>query len=218
MGPWFIRDDSNPFRPGCSIDTLRRLAARARIGPDTIIRGPTTRQFWMFARNTPGVANLFGECHSCHTHVNAEDAGCHACGADFAVSDDRQNLGLGPVHLLPGHASPETIAAASSEATREADDPSAALLLLVAGIGATLLLGFASARGAAATTGSPAQVSGVAIKTNSDAIPGTGGPSSPTEAAALLADDGKEAPSETSTTALASFDLQPGHKDLVESA
>src|SRR5881394_2638955 len=28
MGPWFIRDEAAPFRPGCSYETLRALIAR----------------------------------------------------------------------------------------------------------------------------------------------------------------------------------------------
>jgi hypothetical protein len=136
MGPWFIRDESRPFRPGCSFETLSRLAARGKIGPQTIVRGPTTRQFWMFARNTPGVASLFGECHSCHQRVEAGDAACDGCGADLTAPDDRQHLGLGPVHLLRGHATPQSIAAASS--TPPASGGALMLALGVSGIVAGL--------------------------------------------------------------------------------
>lgn len=113
MGPWFIRDESNPFRPGCSYETLCTLLRRGKITHDTVIRGPTTRQFWTTARNVPGLAHLLGECHNCHSPASADDLACRVCGADFRCESDRQYLGLAPVHLLPGHTSPEIIAAAS---------------------------------------------------------------------------------------------------------
>ena len=113
MGPWFIRDETNPRRPGCAYDTLCALVRRGKVGAETVLRGPTTRQFWTFARNTPGVAHLLGECHNCHAAAAADDRSCDACGAEFGHTDDRQHLGLAPVHLLPGHTSPEIIAAST---------------------------------------------------------------------------------------------------------
>lgn len=113
MGPWFIRDASSPFRPGCSFETLRELIARGKVLRDTILRGPATRQLWNFAARTPGVANLLGICHNCRVAVKPEAASCASCGASFAVGGDRQFLGLAPIHLLPGQAPPEVIAEAS---------------------------------------------------------------------------------------------------------
>lgn len=111
MGPWFLRDPANPHGPGCSYETLKEMIKRGRIRPDTILRGPTTRQFWNFAARTPTVANLLGLCHNCHAKVSTEDYSCAACGAVFTPETDRQHLGLAPVHLLPGQAAPEIIAA-----------------------------------------------------------------------------------------------------------
>jgi hypothetical protein len=113
MGPWFIRDMGQPYRPGCSYETLRRMVARGRIRSDTVIRGPTTRQFWSFARNTPGVAHLMGCCHACHTRVEPSTPSCPNCNASFLVAGERQSLGLAPLHLLPGEADPSAIADAA---------------------------------------------------------------------------------------------------------
>ena len=110
MGPWFVRDESHPFRPGCSYATMVRLAARGRLTGLTVLRGPTTRQFWSFARNVRGVAHLIGECHNCHGPAGAEDYMCRSCGAVFEPPRDRQHFGVGPVRLLPGHAPPEIVA------------------------------------------------------------------------------------------------------------
>jgi hypothetical protein len=118
MGPWFVRDDALPFRPGCSYDTLRALIAKGRVTRESILRGPSTRQFWTRATSIPGVAHLLGECHACHTKVSADFARCPSCSAAFACSTDRQSLGLAPVRLLPGHAAPEEIARSMVEAVR----------------------------------------------------------------------------------------------------
>jgi hypothetical protein len=123
MGPWCLRDVSSPFRPGCSFDTLRDLIKRGKITRDTILRGPSTRQYWNFASRTPGVANLLGVCHNCHVTVRSDDFSCAACGAVFSPETDRQHMGLAPVHLLPGQAAPEIIAAASMDQARGAAPP-----------------------------------------------------------------------------------------------
>lgn len=126
MGPWFLRDPAHPFRPGCSYETIAALVRRNKIGPQTVIRGPTTRQFWSIARRTPGVANLLGLCHACQADVQPEDHFCDDCGASFVVETQRQHLGLATVHLLPGQATPEDIAGASARAGAPAAGPSAA--------------------------------------------------------------------------------------------
>jgi hypothetical protein len=94
MGPWFIRDKQKPFMPGCSFEVLRRMIRAGRIRPTTVMRGPTTRQFWTVARNIPGVGNLLGYCHACNAHVAAEAKGCRACGVMFPQPGERNELGL----------------------------------------------------------------------------------------------------------------------------
>lgn len=110
MGPWFIRDQSNPFQPGCSLQTLRKLAQRGRITPETVIRGPTTRQFWSVARNVRGVAHLLGECQNCHGPAGADEYMCRSCGSVFEAPTDRQRLGVGVVRLIPGQTPAQGVA------------------------------------------------------------------------------------------------------------
>ncbi len=94
MGPWFIRDKANPFRPGCAYDVVVRHARAGKIKPTTVMRGPTTRQFWAVARNVPGVAHLLGYCHNCNHHVQPGERRCPSCGAHFAAVQHRNELGL----------------------------------------------------------------------------------------------------------------------------
>lgn len=94
MGPWQIRDKNNPFKPGCCYDVMKKLAAAGKIKSTTIVRGPTTRQFWSIARNVPGIAHLIGYCHGCGAHVSPSDAKCGKCNGAFTEPGDRNTLGL----------------------------------------------------------------------------------------------------------------------------
>lgn len=94
MGPWQIRDKNQPFRPGCCYDILKSMAKGGKIKSTTVMRGPTTRQFWSIARNVPGVAHLVGYCHECGNHVSPSDAKCGDCHAIFKEPRERDALGL----------------------------------------------------------------------------------------------------------------------------
>jgi hypothetical protein len=104
MGPWFVRDPDRPFRPGCSYETLVRMIDRGQVTKLSIIRGPTTKQFWSVARHVSGVAHLLGYCHNCDAAVDPRDHGCHACGVSFGAFLDRDVLGLPEVRPLPWEA------------------------------------------------------------------------------------------------------------------
>ncbi len=124
MGPWRLRDEAVPTRPGCSYETLAKLIESGRVTRNSVIAGPTTRQFWMLAGRVPGVAHRLGVCHSCQAEVEGGQYACTRCGAVFEVDKDRQHLGLGPTRLLPGHGSPERIAAFSKASHAAVEQPS----------------------------------------------------------------------------------------------
>ncbi|MCA9310151.1 MAG: hypothetical protein KDA21_03040 [Phycisphaerales bacterium] len=123
MGAWQIRSERRPFQPGCSWETLRDMVARGRIQPDTVLRGPTTRQFWTFARDTPGIAVLLGICHSCHGSVARHAEACPGCGVELLPRADRQFLGLSPIQLLPGDAPAEQVATVAVRGTSGLERP-----------------------------------------------------------------------------------------------
>jgi tetratricopeptide (TPR) repeat protein len=94
MGPWFVRDEARPFMPGFSEAILRHQVASGRVKADTIVRGPTTHQFWMRADQTPGLSRLLGKCHACGGNVTAQDESCGTCHADLSLPHDIDRLGL----------------------------------------------------------------------------------------------------------------------------
>lgn len=94
MGPWYVRDEDRPFMPGFNEAILRQQVTAGRITANTIMRGPTTNQFWMNAADTPGVSRLMGTCHSCHQPVEPTDTACQFCKADLSLPDDVDQLGL----------------------------------------------------------------------------------------------------------------------------
>ncbi|MBI1371129.1 MAG: hypothetical protein GC162_21065 [Planctomycetes bacterium] len=97
MGPWFIRDSDNPFRPGCTYEVLVKQIQRGKVTPNTILRGPTTKQFWSVARNVPGIANLLGFCHNCGERFDGQNVkSCPNCHSHFPMPNDRQKLGIDP--------------------------------------------------------------------------------------------------------------------------
>lgn len=94
MGPWYIRDKANPFRPGCSYDVVKRMVEAGRIKASTVVRGPSTKQFWSVARHVPGLAHLLGYCHGCGAHVDRTDVACPKCDVLFGPILERNELGL----------------------------------------------------------------------------------------------------------------------------
>lgn len=102
MGPWQVRNAARPFQPGCSFETLQRLVERGRVTRDSVVRGPTTHQFWTRADRTPGVAVLLGVCHACARSVNPSDTTCANCSIELTPAHDRDRLGLGEHRAMPG--------------------------------------------------------------------------------------------------------------------
>ena len=94
MGPWFIRDDNIPFAPGCSYTIIKRKIQTGKLTAQSIIRGPSTHQFWMHAHQVPGIAHLLGICHQCSAKVTALSRICPDCHATFDSQPYRNELGL----------------------------------------------------------------------------------------------------------------------------
>jgi hypothetical protein len=94
MGPWYVRDEDRPFMPGFNEGILRQQITAGRITANTILRGPTTNQFWKNAADVQGVSRLMGTCHACHQPVEPTDTACQFCKADLSLPSDVDTLGL----------------------------------------------------------------------------------------------------------------------------
>jgi len=147
MGPWFVRDEGSPHRPGCTYETVLRMVDGGQIGLDSVIRGPSTRQFWMLARHAPGVSHRLGVCHNCRASVRPDAFQCPECHAAFSIDRDRQHLGLGPTRPLPGQGAPEVLAMQAGPAGVQAGVPGDIVAGDLAGAGdADEMVGHARAR------------------------------------------------------------------------
>lgn len=94
MGPWYVRDENRPFMPGFSEAILREQVRAGKITTHTVLRGPTTNQFWKRAADAQGVSRLMGTCHACHQGVDPTDTSCPFCKADLSLPTDVDSLGL----------------------------------------------------------------------------------------------------------------------------
>ena len=93
-GPWTLREPKRPFQAGISFDEVRYRISLGAVEASTVLRGPSTYQFWSIARNVPGISHLVGYCHACGGRADASHERCLACRALFAVNFSPNLLGL----------------------------------------------------------------------------------------------------------------------------
>jgi len=79
LGPWYYLDPRNPSGRGVTLETLLKMLEKGRLRPDSIVRGPTTHQDWMYAAETPRLAKYFGLCPHCFAKAKPEDTYCTHC-------------------------------------------------------------------------------------------------------------------------------------------
>ncbi|MEE2912763.1 MAG: hypothetical protein VX436_03055 [Planctomycetota bacterium] len=94
VGPWWVRNEEQPFCPGMTYDHIVAMARKGEFERHSLVRGPTTRQLWTVARHVPGIAHILGRCHKCDAHVSPKTRPCPECKAPFLAYRDRNNLGL----------------------------------------------------------------------------------------------------------------------------
>ena len=101
MGPWFVRDENQPFRPGIAYERLLAMIDEGRVTRYTILRGPTTGQLWTVARRVPCVAHHLGDCHACNAKIDPHLTACPDCGVRFGAWLERNHLGLPEIRSMP---------------------------------------------------------------------------------------------------------------------
>ena len=79
IGPWYYLDSRNPSGRGVTFETLIKMIEKGRLKSDSVVRGPTTHQDWMFAAETPRLAKYLGLCPHCFAEAKPEDTYCARC-------------------------------------------------------------------------------------------------------------------------------------------
>jgi hypothetical protein len=97
IGPWFVLQRKNPTAPGLRLSVLLTLARRGHVTAKSIVRGPTTGQFWRYAGQVKGLSRVFGLCWHCGASVSPDAATCPRCRSAQEIPDD-------PDQFLENHA------------------------------------------------------------------------------------------------------------------
>src|SRR5258706_9114181 len=79
LGPWYVLQSRNPSAPGMNFATLMVLVQKGRVTARSVLRGPTTGQFWRHAAKVKGVSREFGLCWNCGSDVAKNARACASC-------------------------------------------------------------------------------------------------------------------------------------------
>ena len=79
IGPWYVLQSRNPGAPGMKWETLLAFVRKARVKPQSVVRGPTTHQLWRFAAHVKGLSREFGICYSCGGSIERGGNLCPHC-------------------------------------------------------------------------------------------------------------------------------------------
>ena len=96
-GDWFYLEPRNPSNRGVDFRTMLKLIEKGRLKRDSVVRGPATRQDWMFAAEAPRLSKYLGVCPHCFAPAGGEQEFCDTC---------HRHLDERPARLRPGVASP----------------------------------------------------------------------------------------------------------------
>lgn len=94
MGPWYVRNKANPHAAGMSYPMIKKWADSGVLTPKSVVRGPSTQQFWLMAKFAPGISHLVGFCFACPASASPNATHCASCGAPFKEYPRRNELGL----------------------------------------------------------------------------------------------------------------------------
>jgi tetratricopeptide (TPR) repeat protein len=92
-GAWFYLEPRNLSNRGVDFATMLKLIEKGRLKRDSVVRGPTTHQDWMFAAEAPLLSKYLGVCPHCFNPAGPEQEFCANCDRDL---DER------PGRLRPG--------------------------------------------------------------------------------------------------------------------
>jgi len=97
VGPWFYLEARNLSNRGVDFTTILKLIEKGRLKRNSVVRGPTTQQDWMYAAEVPLLSKHLGVCPHCFGPAGAEQEFCDHCHRSL---DER------PARLRPGVSEP----------------------------------------------------------------------------------------------------------------
>jgi hypothetical protein len=133
LGPWFYLDSRNPSGRGVTFEMLVKMIEKGRLRADSIVRGPTTHQDWMYAAEVPRLAKYLGLCPHCFAETKPEDTYCTSCQLNMneRPADNRPgvpaNLAKPPYHLSAYEIEKELARSVPSAAEKASGGPSEAV-------------------------------------------------------------------------------------------
>jgi hypothetical protein len=98
IGPWYVMQSRNPAAPGMKFDVLVAFIRKGQVTARSIVRGPTTHQFWRYAAHVKGLSREFGLCYSCGIDIATESHLCPHCGKVQEPPADADALLEGPTN------------------------------------------------------------------------------------------------------------------------
>ncbi len=78
-GPWFYMEPRNLSNRGVDFNTMLKMIEKGRLKRDSVVRGPTTHQDWMFAAEAPLLSKHLGVCPHCFSPARPEQEFCDQC-------------------------------------------------------------------------------------------------------------------------------------------
>lgn len=96
-GAWFYLESRNPSNRGVDFPTMLKLIEKGRLKRNSVVRGPTTHQDWMYAAEVPLLSKHLGVCPHCFGPASAEQEFCDHC---------QRSLDERPPRLRPGASEP----------------------------------------------------------------------------------------------------------------
>ena len=132
LGPWFYLDPRNPSGRGVTFEMLIKMVEKGRLQADSIVRGPTTHQDWLYAAETPRLAKYLGLCPHCFASAKPEDTYCTSCQLNMneRPADSRPgvpaDLAKPPYHLSAYEIEKELARSVPSAAEKASGGPSEA--------------------------------------------------------------------------------------------
>ena len=131
-GPWYYLEPRNPSNRGVDFRTMLKLIEKGRLRRNSIVRGPTTHQDWMFAAETPLLSKHLGVCPHCFAPARGDQEYCDTCHRQL----DERPARLKPGVDAPGVESPfperEALEARLAEALKTHDMARAATSAVIA--------------------------------------------------------------------------------------